>query len=171
MLLWLRIVRIIRLWRPRYCHMLNSKCLIEPCEGKFKSAYVYCPLLKRTQLTCTTWVESLSKTRDCITAWSFHWSPFVRRFVYKEPRVKFMDSRNQIGHCRKWLYCLTRTKHNSTSAHCIYKWNTPVAGRKEWRVGFPEQKHLPRSSSNSPAIVCTWMEFLEFRLALLFTCS
>ena len=84
--------------------------------GKFKSACVYCPLLKRTQLTCTTWVESLSKTRVCITAWPYHWSPFVRSFVRKELTVKFMGSCNQIEHCGKWLHCLTSTKHNCTSA-------------------------------------------------------
>jgi len=139
--------------------------------GKFKSAYVYCNLLKRTQLTCTTWVESLSKICDCITAWPFHWSPFVGRFVYKEPRVKFMGSCNQIEHCRKWLHRLTSTKHNCTSTHCIDKWNTSVAGHKERRVGFPEREHLPRSNLISPVGVCTWMDFQAFRLVLLFTCS
>jgi hypothetical protein len=51
---------------------------------------------------------------------SFHWLPLVRRFAVTIPEVKFTHSSNHTQNCRKYLYYLTRTKHNCTSAYIGY---------------------------------------------------
>jgi hypothetical protein len=72
------------------------------------------------QLTFTAWVESptlgknmwqiVSKTQVCMSARpSFHWSPFVMRFVFNTPKVKFMHTSKEIVKWRiqnKELYTL-----------------------------------------------------------------
>ena len=46
------------------------------------------------------------------------------------------------------------TKHDRTSAQCIFNWNTYVSGHKQGTVGFP-QRPLPRSPGNFSVSICT----------------
>ena len=43
-------------------------------------------------------------------------------------------------------YHLTSTKHNCTSAKCIFNWNTLVTGHQQWIVIFSQSKPFPRSN-------------------------
>ena len=76
----------------------------------------YCPLLKKMRLTFIARVvplhsrrrsveniQILSKPRVSLTAWSFHWSPFVWCFVYNKPRARFMYSSSHTEHYKKKL--------------------------------------------------------------------
>jgi hypothetical protein len=67
---------------------------------------------------------------------SFHCSPYVMCFVCNKPEVKFMHSSNHTEHYRKWLYYLTRTKSDCTSAQSIFNKNTVVTSQKQ-RSAFP----------------------------------
>ena len=54
----------------------------------------------------------------------------VASILCKRPKVKFMHSSNHTEHCRKQLYYLKHTKHDSTSAQRIFNWNTSVPVHK-----------------------------------------
>ena len=76
-------------------------------------------------------------------------------FVYNKPQAKFTYRSNHTEHYWTCLYYLTRTKHDCTSAGCIFDRNTPVAGHKQRTVGFPQCNSLRRSNGNSTVTICT----------------
>jgi ribosomal protein S27E len=81
------------------------------------------------------------------------WSLFVRCFVCNNRTVSFMRSRTRIEQYRKKkLYYLTCTKHDCTSAQCIFKWNTSVTCHK--KVGSASSvRHMSSLSANSSVTV------------------
>ena len=109
----------------------------------------HCPLVKRMQLTCTAWVESLN-TRDDGRGKTY-------RSCQKLESISLHDllstGRHLLGmlfiSSRKSNLCRTvttqnttesncvmsRTKHERTSADCIFKWNTSVTGHKRGTIG------------------------------------
>jgi len=50
----------------------------------------------------------------------FHWLLFVKCIVYSKHKVKFMHISNHTEHYRKYLFYLTRTKHNCTSTDFFF---------------------------------------------------
>jgi hypothetical protein len=124
-----RIAVIPRVFEVLRRHSVNagiSACsLVCAYGGKFRLATFEnhslkrknCLLLKRMQLTCTAWVESLntrndgwgktyvlSKTWVSITArLSFHLSQFVYCFLHSKPKVKALATYNSTESNRSLL--------------------------------------------------------------------
>lgn len=76
--------------------------------------------------------------------------------AYNKPEVTLMHSSNHAKHYIKYLYYLTRTKHDCTSAQRIFNWNiSVVSGHKRGTVAFNQRKPLSRSTTNSALNNCT----------------
>ena len=115
-------------------------------------------------MSCTAWVESstlaadyLVKThrfcqqRESVTAWPYHCSPYVRRFVYNKRKVKFMHSCNHIFRPLRKIIVILHTKRDCR----LFNWSTWFTGHKQRTVGFPQRKTLSRSTANSTVTVCS----------------
>jgi len=120
------------------------------------------------QLTYTVWVESRHNTREGgrrentgYTSYQEHESVSVHdllstgrhllgvSFIYNKPKVKFMHSPNHTTLQKINVLRHTHKKHDCTFAQCILNWNISYTGHKQGRVGFPQRKPFPRSTTHS----------------------
>jgi hypothetical protein len=78
------------------------------------------------------------------------------RFVHNKPKVWLMHSCKHAEQYKKNYY-FTCTKHNCTSAKCMFNWNTSVSNNKQQKVCFPPPKALSRSTEISTVTICTFV--------------
>jgi hypothetical protein len=124
------------------------------------------------RFTCTLWLESLytpvnrrgrrilCRSYQKYNPLSFHEVPTIGRlfffffffFFFFYFLFFFIFFFNHTFYFIKHLYYLTCTKHDSTSAQCIFNGNTSVNGHKQRKVGFLKRKPLPKSSAYSTII-------------------
>lgn len=90
----------------------------------------YCPLLKRMQMTCTAWVQSLN-TRDESQEKTYRWCQ----------QHEFLSLHYLLPAGRHWL-----------DVSCITILNVKVTGDTERKFGFPSAKG-PRSTAGSSVSV------------------
>jgi hypothetical protein len=142
------------------------------------SRVCYCPWLKRMQLTRTAFVWSPNTRVDSwetsilpLKIVSLHHSITWSFLFYNKTKVQSMHISNHIEHYSIKLYCVTCTKHDCTSVHCIFNWNTSVTDHKQGTVGFPQRKPPPKTIANSTVIVCSLVSVVACVNILIDPCS
>jgi len=117
---------------------------------------VYCPLLKRIQLTFTVWLLSLN-TRDNDRG-KTNRSCQKHLFILLHDTVILFTTNLKSNLCTP-LNKRGTADNNSTASYAqnttalqptvFFCWHTSVTGRKHRSVSFPQHKQSPRSTANS----------------------
>ena len=119
--------------------------------GQTSVLHMYCPLINRMQVACSleflnTYddIQIVSKTFICYWMTYFLLTNTARHLL----DVWFITSTvlTTQNTAEKYIYNLTRTKHDCTLTQWIFNWNTSVTGHKHRTVGFPE------SSDSQPGV-------------------
>jgi hypothetical protein len=143
----------VRAWVPAYVCIVGVCVCVCVCNVLYQRERSLPPQRGYSSLTLMSMVGEyiwvMWKTWVSITPWPFHWSPFVRRFVYNKPKVKLstaLTTQNTTENTANNCYFLTRTKHNCTSAQCIFNRNISASDHMQRTVGFPQHKPSSRST-------------------------
>jgi len=82
-------------------------------------------------------IQIVSKTRVYLTAWSFHWSPFVWCLVYNKSKPNLCTALTTHHTKKKSNYYITRTKHDCALAQCILTGLHRVLATNKQGSAFP----------------------------------
>jgi len=80
-----------------------------------------------------------------------------------------MHSSHHTEHYIKYLYYLTRTKHDCISVKRIFNWNISVSGHKRGTVAFHQRKPLSSSTTHSALSNCTNVHCYRDKIKYIFT--